>query len=160
MADLADMANNVIGISEVDLDGRRANIRSVETNEGNLMADSLRWQATQLAGVYGVPVPDVALQNGGGIRNDNIIPAGNITELDTFAIAAFPNFLSVVENIPREQFKEILENAVSRVEFGDGRFAQISGFSYTWDATGTPQILDANLNVTQVGTPSARCGAG
>jgi 5'-nucleotidase / UDP-sugar diphosphatase len=52
----------------------------------------------------------------------------------------FPNFVSVVEDISREQFKEILENAVSRVEFTDGRFAQVAGFSYVYDAAGTPQL--------------------
>ena len=149
---LADLAANVIGSSEVDLDGRRISVRAVETNEGNLVADSLLWQANQLASSFGVPPPDISLQNGGGIRNDSIIPAGNITELDTFSIVPFPNFVSVVENISREQFKEILENAVSRVEFGDGRFAQIAGFSYEWDPAGTPQLLDEDGNVTQPGT--------
>ena len=149
---LAELAANVIGTSEVDLDGRRVSVRSIETNEGNLVADSLLWQATELAVSFGVPAPDVALQNGGGIRNDSIIPAGNITELDTFSILPFPNFVSIVENIPRAQFKEILENAVSRVEFGDGRFAQIGGFSFVWDPAGTPQLLDADGNVTQAGT--------
>lgn len=153
MAALEAMANNVIATSEVDLDGLRTSVRSQETNEGNLIADALRWQAEQLAPSFGVPVPQVALQNGGGIRNNSIIPAGPITELDTFDMVPFPNFLTVVPNIPREQFKEILENAVSRVEFGDGRFAQVSGFSFTWDATGTPQVLDAAGNVV---TPGSR----
>jgi len=152
VAELADMANNVVAVSAVNLDGRRVPIRSVETNQGNLIADSLHWQATQLAGVFGVPAPDVALQNGGGIRNNTIIPAGNITELDTFAMVPFPNFVSVVENVSREQFKEILENAVSRVEFGDGRFAQVSGFRFTWDATQPARLLDTLGNVTQAGS--------
>jgi 5'-nucleotidase len=152
IAALADLAANVIGTTEVNLDGIRNNVRTIETNEGNLVADSLLWQATELAGAFGAPPPDVALQNGGGIRNDSVIPPGNITELDTFSILPFPNFVSIVENIPRDQFKEILENAVSRVEFVDGRFAQIAGFSFVWDPTGTPQILDADGNVTQVGT--------
>ena len=94
-------------------------MRSWETNEGNLIADSLRWQADQLAASFGVPSPDVALQNGGGIRNDSIIPAGDITELDTFDMVPFANFVTVLPDIPRSQFKEILENAVSRTQPGD-----------------------------------------
>ncbi len=90
--------------------------------------------------------------NGGGIRNDSIIPAGNISELDTFNIAPFPNLLAVVPNIPPAQFKEILENAVSQVEVLHGRFAQISGARFTWDPAGTAQILDANGNVVTPGT--------
>jgi 5'-nucleotidase/UDP-sugar diphosphatase len=152
VAALEDMGTNVIGTSEVDLDGIRGNVRTMETNEGNLIADALKWQATELAGDYGVAVPDVALQNGGGIRNDSIIAAGDITELDTFDMVPFPNFLTVVENIPPDQFKEIMENAVSRVEFVDGRFAQISGFTLVWDALGTPQVLDADGNVVTPGT--------
>ena len=124
----------------------------METNEGDLIADSLKWQAEQLAGDFGVTVPDVALQNGGGIRNDSTIPAGDVTELDTFDMLPFPNYVSVLEDIPPEQFKEIMENAVSRVELGDGRFAQISGFTFLWDAAGTPQELDDAGNVVTPGT--------
>ncbi|MFO7548436.1 MAG: 5'-nucleotidase C-terminal domain-containing protein [Acidimicrobiia bacterium] len=152
IAALEELATNVIAVSAVDLDGRRTSVRGMETNEGNLIADSLLWQATQLAASFGVQAPDVALQNGGGIRNDNIIPAGNLTELDTFAMVPFANFLSVVEGIPRAQFKELLENAYSRVEFGDGRFAQIAGFRVTYDASGVAQIVDADGNVTTAGT--------
>lgn len=152
VAGLADMAEHVVATSEVALDGRRGMVRTRETNQGNLIADSLLWQARELASTYGAASPDVALQNGGGIRNDSLIPAGPITELDTFSMVPFPNFVSIVENISRQQFKEILENAVSRVEFGDGRFAQIAGFSYVWDPAGTPQVLDADGNVVTPGT--------
>ncbi|MFU8890721.1 MAG: bifunctional metallophosphatase/5'-nucleotidase [Anaerosomatales bacterium] len=134
VAALAALADNVLAVSEVPLNGLRTDVRTVETNLGNLMADSMLWQATQLAPMFGVPAPDVALQNGGGIRNASVIPAGPVTELDTFAIAPFSNFVSVVPGVPRDQFKLILENAVSRVEFGDGRFAQVAGFSFVWDA--------------------------
>jgi 5'-nucleotidase len=133
----------------------------METNEGNLIADSQRWQAAQVAGDFGVPVPDVAVQNGGGIRNNTIIPAGPLSELDTFDMVPFPNFVSVVPAIPRDQFKEIVENAVACTQDGDfgvnpncgsGRFAQISGFEFEWTASGVGQILDAGGNVTQAGT--------
>ena len=154
---VAGLAENIIGTTEVDLDGRRSSVRSAEANEGNLIADSIFWQATQLAGDYGVAAPDVALQNGGGIRNDSIFPAGPISEFDTFSMVPFPNFVTVLENIPREQFKEILENAVSRTQPGDtpggtGRFAQIAGFSYVWSGSGTAQVLDPEGNVVTPGT--------
>jgi 5'-nucleotidase len=154
---VAALESNVIGSSEVALDGLRSSVRSQETNEGNLIADALRWQAEQLAGGFGVPLPDVALQNGGGIRNDSIIPAGDITELDTFDMVPFANFVTVLPDIPRSQFKEILENAVSRTQPGDtpggtGRFAQVSGFSYEWSGSGTAQVLDDDGNVVVPGT--------
>jgi 5'-nucleotidase/UDP-sugar diphosphatase len=149
---VAALAANVIATSQVDLNGQRPAVRTMETNEGNLIADSLLWQAGQLAAEFGVPEPDVALQNGGGIRNDSIIPAGEITELDTFDMVPFSNFVAVVPQVPAEQFKEILENAVSNVENVDGRFAQIAGFSFTWDANGTPREVDAEGNVVTPGT--------
>lgn len=149
---LAELDEQVVGTSEVALNGVRADIRSVETNEGDLVADALLWQADQLAPGAGQPAPDVALQNGGGIRNDDVRGPGAITLLDTFDMLPFSNFVSVVPSVPREQFKELLENAVSRVEFGDGRFAQVAGFSFTWDASGTPQVLDADGTVVTPGT--------
>ena len=150
-ADLEALLNNVIATTEVGLNVVRPQVRTVETNEGNLIADSLLWQAGQLATTYGVTTPDVAMQNGGGIRNDSIIGPGDLTELDTFAMVPFPNFLSVVEDVPRDQFKQILENAYSRVEFTDGRFAQIAGFSIVYDAAATPMIIDTDGTILQEG---------
>ena len=132
-ASVASLAATQIGTSQVALEGRRGptppGVRTTETNLGNLMADSLLWQANQLAASFGVNPADVALQNGGGIRNNSLIPAGPITELTTFDIAAFGNFVSIVPNVAPAQFKEIMENAVSRVPLADGRFAQIAGFT-------------------------------
>jgi 5'-nucleotidase len=160
-AAVAELAETVLATSQVDLDGLRSSVRSMETNEGNLIADSFVWQATQLAPDFGVPAPDVALANGGGIRNNTVIPAGDLTVLDTFDMLPFLNFLTLVPDIPRDQFKEILENAVACTQPGDfstnpncgsGRFAQIAGFSFEWSASGTGQILDSDGNVTTVGT--------
>jgi 5'-nucleotidase len=148
-----ELGQNVIATSDVALEGRRdPGVRTMETNEGNLMADALLWQANQLAGEFGVEAPAVALQNGGGLRNNNVIPAGAVSELTTFDIAPFSNFVTVVENIPPEQFKEIMENAVSGVEDASGRFAQIAGFKMVYDLSGTPQELDDDGNVVTAGT--------
>jgi 2',3'-cyclic-nucleotide 2'-phosphodiesterase (5'-nucleotidase family) len=159
-AGVAALGETIIGDSEVDLDGLRSSVRSMETNEGNLIADSLFWWADQNAAAYGVGAPDVALQNGGGIRNNTIIPAGDISVLDTFDMAPFPNFVSMVEDIPRGQFKEILENAVACTQTADftnalcgsGRFTQVSGFSFTWSASGTAMVIDGDGNVVTPGT--------
>lgn len=109
----------------------------METNLGNLTADSLLRQARQLAPGAGLGAPDVALQNGGGIRNNNLIPAGPISVLTTFDILPFSNFLRQLDGIPASQFKEIMENAVSGIEDAEGRFAQIAGFTMTFDPSGT-----------------------
>jgi 2',3'-cyclic-nucleotide 2'-phosphodiesterase (5'-nucleotidase family) len=154
---VAALAANVIGTSQVALEGRRGptppGVRTAETNLGNLMADALRWQANELAGAFGVTPPDVALQSGGGIRNNNLIPAGPITELTTFQIAAFSNFVSIVPSIPPAQFKEILENAVSGIPAADGRFAQIGGFKFAYDPSAQAQVVN---NAGTVLTPGLR----
>jgi carbonic anhydrase/nucleoid-associated protein YgaU len=116
------------------------------------MADALLWQATQTAGQFGVPAPTVALQNGGGIRNNNVIPAGPFTELNTFDIAPFANYATVVEGVSPTQFKEIMENAVSQVEEAGGRFAQIAGFTLVYDRAGTAQAMDDDGNIVTPGT--------
>lgn len=138
-----DLTENVIAQSEVALEGRRdPGVRTQETNLGNLLADALRDAGTDNAAEFGVTPPDVAIQNGGGIRNNSLIPPGPITEFDTFAIAPFPNFVSVVPDVPRAQFKEIVENMVSGIPGADGRFGQVSGFRFTYDAAGTAQEVN------------------
>ncbi|WP_241661279.1 5'-nucleotidase C-terminal domain-containing protein [Thermomonospora catenispora] len=127
-------------------------MRTQETNLGNLTADALLAAGRKNAASYGVTPPDVALQNGGGIRNNGLIPAGPITELDTFSIAPFGNFVSVVPNVPRAQFKEILENAVSRIPVADGRFAQVAGFRFEYDPDGTAQVVTDDGTVVTPGT--------
>ncbi|HEX6338201.1 MAG TPA: 5'-nucleotidase C-terminal domain-containing protein [Jiangellaceae bacterium] len=150
---VADLAENVIAQSEVALEGRRdPGVRTEETNLGNLLADALRDAGTDNAAAFGVTPPDVAIQNGGGIRNNSLIPPGPITELDTFSIAPFPNFVSVVPDVPRAQFKEIVENMVSRMPLADGRFGQVSGFEFTYDVTGTAQVVTDDGIVLVPGT--------
>ena len=150
-AGVAALAAEVIGVSEVDLDGRRSQVRNVETNLGNLIADSFLQTGIELASSFGVAVPDVALANGGGIRNDSIIPAGDITLLDTFSILPFANFITIVPAVPADQFKEILENSVSRQGRSDGRFAQIAGFTLEFDWRQQAQVLDGSLAVVTPG---------
>ncbi|MGI9648408.1 MAG: 5'-nucleotidase C-terminal domain-containing protein, partial [Acidimicrobiia bacterium] len=122
----------------------------METNQGNLIADALKWAATDLADSFGVNAPDIAIQNGGGIRNNTVIAAGDITLLDTFDMVPFPNFVTVLEDIPRDQAKEILENAYSQVP-GGGRFAQISGLTVRVDIGQTAQVLNDDGTVDVAG---------
>jgi 5'-nucleotidase len=147
------LEQNVIAQSAVALDGRRSpGVRTQETNLGNLVADALLWQARQRAAQFGQPQPQVGIQNGGGIRNNSLIPAGPLSEKTTFDVLPFANFVSIVPGVPREQFKEILENAVSRVAFADGRFAQVAGFRFSWSASGTAQVVTNDGVVTTPGT--------
>ena len=81
---VAGLEAEVIGTSEVALNGVRPDIRIQETNLGNLVADAHVNAAVSQAAEFGFDLanPVVGMQNGGGIRNNNVIPAGDITELD------------------------------------------------------------------------------
>ncbi|MEL6252316.1 MAG: 5'-nucleotidase C-terminal domain-containing protein [Bacteroidota bacterium] len=156
LVSIAGLEANVLGVTDVALDGRRSSIRSIETNEGNLVADAFRWYANENAASAGAPNVQIAMGNGGGIRNDNIIAAGsNLTEATTFDILPFTNFITVVEDITPAQFKFLVENAVSRINTnlgGTGRFPQISGFTFTYDSTQTPAFINVDGTVADSGS--------
>ena len=145
----------VIGTSEVALDGRRPEIRVMATNEGNLMADALRAAATNLADEFGSPVPDVAIQNGGGIRNASLIPPGELTVGTTWDIAPFRNFV-VVGEVPRDTFHILLEQAVDRIPGAGGQWAQVSGFTLTYDPAAPAREIARDGDCSLVGNPGER----
>ncbi len=149
---LQALGSNIIAQTNVALDDRRTAVRTKEKNLGDLIGDAFLWKAAMLAPQYGQPIPDIALQNGGGIRNNSILPVGNFSELNAFAVLPFANFLCIVPNVPRSQVKEILENAISNIAQTDGRFAQVGGLRVEYNLQGQRQIVDNNGNVLTPGT--------
>lgn len=154
-AAVSSLTENVIATSDVDIDGQRASVRTMNSNEGSLLADGLLNSGQTLAPDFGAPVPVVAVQNGGGIRNDAVIPAGDITEADTFDIAPFGNFVVTME-VPRERFKELMENAVSGLPEAEGRFAQPAGFTATIDPNNPGREIDHEGDCSLIGDPGSR----
>ena len=154
---VAELDKTVIATSDVALEGRRdPGIRTQETNLGDLTADSLLFQANRSASGLGLAPAHVALQNGGGIRNNNLIPAGDFTELHTFDILPFSNFVTIVKDIPRAQFKQILEHAYGKLPGAAGRFAQVAGFKVTIDTARSEDrirevVLDDGTAIVQDG---------
>ena len=160
-AHVAALDQQVLGVTEVALDGIRNTVRGEESNEGNLIADAVLWLAGKLAPEFGAQQPTIALMNGGGIRNNNIIEAGStITASTTFDMLPFGNKVTIVGPVSPEQLKLIMENAVSRITAegptggGTGRFAQIAGFDLEYALDGTPLELDGTTN--EVTTPGNR----
>jgi 5'-nucleotidase len=159
---IAELAANVLAQSAVPLNGLRGSVsgetvltpgvRNSETNLGNLTADSMLWQAQQLAPTFGVDIPQVGMQNGGGIRNNSVIPAGPITELNTFQILSFTNFVSVKEDLTADQLKVALETSVS--EIGNGRFGQWSGLTFTFTTANPARDIDPDS--CAVASPGSR----
>ncbi len=137
---------NVIATSEVPLDGLRDSVRTRETNLGSLLADALLATARDKAAEFGVPEADVALQNGGGIRIDGVIAAGDVTELDTFDVAPFANFVGVME-IDRDVLVDLLEHSVAGQPDAAGQHGQWAGVEFTFDADEPvgSRIVDATV---------------
>ena len=146
------LRDNVIGRTQIELNGKREDVRTQETNAGNLIADAILFQANLLASNFGIQPADIAIQNGGGIRNSVVIPPlGDITEFNTFNMLPFPNFVSIVEDIDPAQLKQIMERAVSGVESVEGQFAQIAGFRLRYDPSAQPQLVDEAGNIITAG---------
>jgi 5'-nucleotidase len=123
-APLTALRTKVVGEAAVPLNGARADVRTKETNFGNLIADAMLEKARP-AGAQ------VAIMNGGGIRTS--VDAGQITLGELLDVQPFGNQLSLV-TLSGAQLKEALENGVSQIETVAGRFAQVSNMRYSFDS--------------------------
>ena len=126
-----------VGVTDVALEGGRERIRSEETNLGNLICDAMLWKTKSFG-------TQVSLQNGGGIRAS--IPAGPVTMGQILEVLPFGNAITIVE-VTGRQLLGALENGISQVENGAGRFAHVGGLRYRFDQAGEPgaRILSASV---------------
>jgi 2',3'-cyclic-nucleotide 2'-phosphodiesterase (5'-nucleotidase family)/DNA/RNA endonuclease YhcR with UshA esterase domain len=122
-APLENLKNTVVGSTLVALDGDRNNVRTRETNLGNLIADAMLEKGARAGAV-------MAITNGGGIRAS--IDRGDITLGEVLTVMPFGNTLVVLE-LTGQQIIDALENGVSQVEQKAGRFPQVAGMKFTWD---------------------------
>ena len=127
----------VIGATAVELDSRRASVRTGETNFGNLVAEAMR---------RGVGA-EIGLTNGGGIRGDRTYEAGAaLTRKDVLTELPFGNTVVLME-LTGADLLEALENGVSRVEDGAGRFPQVAGVRLVYDpaAPAGSRVVEADV---------------
>ena len=113
----------VFAKTEVALDGEKANVRTGETNLGDLIADAMLWQAGLLD--EGV---DAAVTNGGGIHAS--IAAGDITKKDINTVLPFGNTLYVVK-VTGAELLEALEASTYCTPEAIGGFPQVAGIEFT-----------------------------
>ncbi|MEM7424047.1 MAG: 5'-nucleotidase C-terminal domain-containing protein [Pseudomonadota bacterium] len=112
-----------IAATPVDLDTRRTTVRATESAFGNLAVDAMRL----------LTEADVAITNGGGIRGDTVYEAGTvITRRDVLTELPFGNKTVLLE-VTGEDIVAALENGVSAVEEGSGRFPHVSGMTFSFD---------------------------
>jgi 2',3'-cyclic-nucleotide 2'-phosphodiesterase (5'-nucleotidase family) len=123
--ELEEKLSEVVGESVIALDGERANVRTKETNLGNLVADVMRDAGSA----------DFALTNGGGLRAS--IKQGPITVGDIFNVLPFDNTLVVLEASGAD-IKTALERSVSEYPNQLGAFLHVSGLSFEFDPAKAP----------------------
>jgi 5'-nucleotidase len=121
---LGSEMEKVIGFSNVPLEGRFVKVRTEETNLGNFVADRMRR----------VTSADVAILNSGTLRCDSVLPAGDIRMKDLVAALPMCDALVVLQ-VTGWQLRVALENGVSQYPRLEGRFPQVSGVSFTFDAS-------------------------
>ncbi|MFD2673438.1 choice-of-anchor I family protein [Marinicrinis sediminis] len=114
--------SQVVGSTKVILDGEREQVRTGETNLGNLITDAMLHMTRA----------DVALTNGGGIRAS--IEAGEITKGDVITVLPFGNYI-VTKEVTGEQIIAALENGVSAYPEAKGAFPHVAGMTYQIDAS-------------------------
>jgi len=118
-AGLMDEAlQKVVGTTTLFLDGERANVRTRETNLGNLITDAM----------CVVSGAQICFQNGGGIRAS--IEKGPITMEDILRVLPFGNEVATTE-LTGAQIMQVLAIAAAR-EPGDGGFLQLSGLKVVY----------------------------
>ena len=168
MSVLATKDGAVFGKTSVFLDGRRASVRNQETNFGNLTADANLWYAK----LHDSTV-QISLKNGGGIRSEigevvaapgstssaSLEPpkanpsanrnAGEISQLAIESALKFNNSISVID-VTAIELKSLLEHGVA-VLGTQGRFPQVGGLAFSYDASKTAQVLNSSFAVTTAG---------
>jgi len=170
VAVLQQKEGTVPGITNVYLEGRRSQVRTEETNLGNITADANLWYAQQYDSTI-----SLSLKNGGGIRADigevsvppgaqeyePVLsapaaiaavqkPEGGISQFAIETTLRFNNKL-VAFNVTGAELLDIMEHAVSATQDGatPGQFPQISGFAFAFDPTKKPREADPTNNGAQ-----------
>lgn len=116
--EMMEFYSEVVGHTDVLLNGTREFVRTQETNLGDLAADAI---------LAAAPNADFALTNGGGIRAN--VEIGDITRYDLFTVFPFGNMVATVE-LTGAQIVYILEAATHACPGTDGAFPQVSGITF------------------------------
>lgn len=124
-APIEELKTKVIGSTTSAIDGDRNSCRAGACQMGTLVADAMLDRVKD----QGV---QIAIQNGGGLRAS--IDAGEVTAGEVLTVLPFQNTLSTFE-LKGADVIAALENGVSQVEDGAGRFPQVAGMKYAFDVS-------------------------
>ena len=161
---LSGLATTRVGATEILLDVSRTAARTRETNAGNLVADAFLRSYDRHADDFGLPPrgadhPVVAIQNGGGIRQNagDLLPTngtalGDIYLLNTLDVLPFADAVSVIPGVTAAQLRAAFEVSISRYPDASGAFLQVGGIEVTYDAARPPGSRVVELTLAD-GTP-------
>jgi len=138
-APIDEMKTRVVAETTDAVEGSRDVCRAGECAMGNLVADAM------LARVKDQGV-SIAIQNGGGLRAS--IDAGEVTMGEVLSVLPFQNTLSTFE-VSGQTMIEALENGVGQIEDGAGRFPQVAGLKYAFDASKEPGARISDVMVME-----------
>lgn len=125
-----------IGRTAVELEARRAPLRTRETNLGSFVADAMRARLKT----------DVGLVNGGGIRSDRVLPPGPLTRRDVADLLPFGNVVVALE-VTGQALREALEQGLAGWERQGGGFLQVAGLVLAFDPGRPPGDRVVDLRV-------------
>ncbi|MEM7643903.1 MAG: 5'-nucleotidase C-terminal domain-containing protein, partial [Pseudomonadota bacterium] len=125
---IEELKSRVIGDATDAIEGAREVCRAGECAMGNLVADAMLDRVAD----QGI---QVAIQNGGGLRAS--IDSGEITMGEVLTVLPFQNTLATFSATGAD-IVAALENGVSEIEEGAGRFPQVAGMTYAFDASAEP----------------------
>lgn len=120
---LEELKKKVVGQSESAIDGDRVNCRAKECTMGNLLADA------QLDRVKDQGIT-LSFQNGGGLRAS--IDGGDVTMGEVLTVLPFQNTIATFQ-LKGSDVVAALENGVSQIDDGAGRFPQVAGMKFSFD---------------------------
>ncbi|MBF2761035.1 MAG: 5'-nucleotidase C-terminal domain-containing protein [Ectothiorhodospiraceae bacterium AqS1] len=136
-AQIAAEMDKPIGSAATPMDTRRVIVRTQESAFANLLTDAMR----------AFFETDIAITNGGGIRAGKEYPAGaELTRRDIFEELPFGNTM-VGLRLSGATLLAALENGVSQVENGAGRFPHVSGMVMDVDPSKPPGERIVNVKV-------------
>ena len=120
---MSERLDKVVGYVDVDLEGKRKELRSKECKIGNWIADIIQTEYDNV---------DISLINSGTIRGNSLINRGEITARTIGNLLPFPDKI-VILNVPGWLILPMLENSVSTLPILDGRFASFRGVKFWFD---------------------------
>ncbi|TYC51264.1 multifunctional 2',3'-cyclic-nucleotide 2'-phosphodiesterase/5'-nucleotidase/3'-nucleotidase [Rhodobacterales bacterium] len=124
-APIEELKTKVIASSDAVIDGDRNTCRSGACSMGTLVADAMLDRVKDQGAL-------IAIQNGGGLRAS--IDEGEVTMGEVLTVLPFQNTLATFE-LKGSDVIAALENGVSQIEEGAGRFPQVAGLKFTFDAS-------------------------